>query len=376
MGRDIPLGRIAGIRIACSWTVVLIALLYTASLAQGQFPQQVPGLSQFEYWAAGAFGALLFFVSLLAHEMGHALVARREGVGVSGIDLWLLGGVAKLESSPETPGAELRISVVGPFTSAAVGLLFLGLHHVMSGDGGTDGLLAVVFAWLGFINLLLAGFNLLPAAPLDGGRVLAALLWMANGDEAAATTTAARVGQVLGALVTAVGAYFTFGGGASGGFWLLLVGFYILSSATNELRRAPLIRAVSGVNVAQVMTPAPAPVPAWSTVEQFLWDIDRSARYDAFPVADLAGRVTGLLTSSVVSHLHPDQWPMLQVSDVAFPLERVLQVRSDAGLLNTLQRLSSNALGDAVVLGADGRIVGLLNLKAAEQALAAQSVPG
>ncbi len=376
MRRDIPLGRIAGIRIGCSWTVLIIALLYTASLAQGQFPQQVPGLSSGEYWAAGGFGAFLFFVSLLAHEMGHALVARREGVGVSGIDLWLLGGVAKLESSPETPGAELRISAVGPFTSAAVGIAFIGLHQLLRGDGGTDGLLAVVFGWLGFINLVLAAFNLLPAAPLDGGRVLAAVLWMVKGDEASATATAARVGQALGGVLTAVGAYLSFGTGVTGGIWLLLVGFYILSSATNELRRAPLIRAVSGVTVDQVMTPAPAPVPGWSSVEQFLWHIDRSARYDAFPVADLAGRVTGLLTSSVVSSLHPDQWRHLQVDDVAFPLERVLQVPSGAALLSTLQRLAANQVGDALVLGADGRIVGLLNRRSVERSLASQMVPG
>ncbi len=375
MGRDIPLGRIAGIRIACSWTVVLIAALYTFSLAQGQFPQQVPGLSVAEYWAAGAFGALLFFVSLLAHEVGHALVARREGVGVTGIDLWLLGGMAKLESSPETAGAELRISAVGPFVSAGVGLGFLGLHHLLSG-GGTDGLLAVVFGWLGFINLVLAAFNILPAAPLDGGRVLAALLWMANGDEAAATASAARVGQALGWGLSGLGAYLFFGFQNEAGIWLLLVGFYILSAATAELRRAPLIKAVTGVQVGQVMTPAPAPVPGWSSVEQFLWNIDRSTRHDAFPVADPGGRITGLLTSSVVSQLRPDQWGQLRVDDVAFPIDRVLQVPAEAPVLGTLQRMAGTQIGDAVVLGSDGRVVGLLNGPSVERSLRDHAVAG
>lgn len=375
MGRNIPLGRIAGIRIACSWTVLIIAALYTASLAQGQFPSQVPGLSAIEYWAAGAFGALLFFVSLLAHELAHALVARREGVEVSGIDLWLLGGMAKLETSPETPGAELRISVVGPLTSAAVGLGFLGLHRLLQG-GGTDGLLAVVFAWLGFINLVLAAFNLLPAAPLDGGRVLAAVLWLVNGDEARSTAAAARVGQVLGSVVSGLGVFLLLGGSTgAAGIWLVLVGWYILASASAELRRAPLIRAVSGVSAGAVMTPVPPPVPDWTTVEQFLWDMDRSATYEAFPVADLGGRLVGLLTSSVVSSLRPDQWPQLRVSDVAFPLDRVLRVPADAALLSTLQRLASHPVADALVTGADGRVVGLLNRSAIEQALAHQAVP-
>jgi hypothetical protein len=242
----------------------------------------------------------------------------------------------------------------------------------MSGQG-TDGLIAVVFAWLGFINLVLAAFNLIPASPLDGGRVLASILWMVHGDEAKAATVAARVGQVVGGALTAVGVYLFLGGELAGaGIWLGLVGLFILSSASAELRRAPLIRAVSGVQVGHVMGPVPAPVGGWTSVEQFLWEIDRSARFDAFPVVDHTGRLTGLLTSSVVRSLRPEQWPQLRVSDVAFPLDLVMQVPVTAPVLPTMQKMLQHPVGDAIVLAPDGTIAGLLNRDVLHEALTAR----
>ena len=369
----------------------VIALLYTATLATGQFPARAPGLSSGLYWAAGAFGALLFFASLLAHEVGHALVARREGVGVSGIDLWLLGGMAKLETSPPSAGAELRISAIGPVTSGAVGLGFLALHHALGGTGifgggtGAPGsgdvavLLAIVFGWLGFINLLLAGFNLLPASPLDGGRVLAGLLWWRSGNEAASSATAARVGQLLGGGMAGFGTWLLLTGRGDSGLWLALVGWYILASASSELKRAPLMEALSGLRVGDAMSAPPPPVPDWFSIEQFLHGLDRSLPFLAYPVTGLDGRPTGLLTADAVRGLHATQWPSLRVSDVAFPIDRVLTVSPSEGLLNTLQRLGHRPVDRALVLSPAGHVVGLIDEESVRSGLgltAHAPVPG
>lgn len=382
MGRTFRIGRIAGIRIGCSWSVPLIAVLYTATLATGQFPARAPGLSSGLYWTAGAFGAVLFFASLLAHEVGHALVARHEGVGVSGIDLWLLGGMAKLETSPPSAGAELRISAIGPVTSGAVGLGFLGLHHalggtgILGGGGGAPGsgevavLLAIVFGWLGFINLLLAGFNLLPASPLDGGRVLAGVLWWQSGNEASSSATAARVGQVLGGAMAAFGTWLLVTGRGDSGLWLALVGWYILASASAELKRAPLIEALSGLQVGDAMSAPPPPVPDWFSIEQFLHGLDRSLPFLAYPIAGLDGRATGLLTADAVRNLNASQWPQLRVSDVAFPIDRVLTVSPHDDVLNTLQRLGHRPVDKALVLSPAGHVVGLIDEESVKFGLA------
>ena len=226
MGRELPLGRIAGIRIGMDWSVPIIALLYTWILATDRFPYEQPGLSDTAYWLAGIAGALLFFASLLAHEVGHAVVARREGIGVHRISLWLLGGLTHLESNAETPKAEIRIAAIGPLTSAAVGVLCIGVDWLVA-DTGTAGLLGHVFAWVGFLNLLLAAFNMIPASPLDGGKVLAGIIWSRTGSATGATVTAARVGMVAGAAMATYGIFNLDGGGF--GFWLVIVGVFIFS---------------------------------------------------------------------------------------------------------------------------------------------------
>ena len=176
MTASLRFGRVAGIPVGASWSALLIALLIAWSLGGQLLPAQVPGLAPAAYWLAGAAGAGLFLGSLLAHEIGHALVARRAGLRVRGITLWLLGGVAQLEDEPASPGDELRVAIVGPAVSLALAVGF-GLAAVALSVAGGPALAGVVVAWLALANAVLAVFNLLPAAPLDGGRVLRGLLW-------------------------------------------------------------------------------------------------------------------------------------------------------------------------------------------------------
>ncbi len=376
MGRDIPLGRIAGIRVGMSWLVPLIGLLYAVTLAENRFPFEVPGQSTAAYWAAGLGGALLFFGSLLAHEVGHALVARREGIGVQGISLWLLGGLAKLEHEARTAGAELRIAGVGPLTSAAVGAGFYLLHRALDGAGGAVELAANLFGWLALINLLLAAFNLLPGAPLDGGRVLGALLWLQSGDQTRAQRAAARVGQVLGAVLLAVGAMLTFGrgglggdGGGDNGIWLLFVGGYIFASASSELRSSASLGVLRGVRLGEVMDADPPVLPEWMTVGDLVTGAGAYAPHTAFPVQGLDGRITGLLTAEVVRASDPRLWNTLRLSDLAFPIARVQTASVDDPVLSTLQRARSGATDRVLVLQPDGRVAGVVGPESGERAM-------
>ena len=365
MGRDIPLGRIAGIKIGFSWTVVLVAGFYTISLATSRFPIEFPGLSTSDYWLAGVLGALLFFASLLAHELGHALVARREGVGVQGISLWLLGGMAKLESNPETAAAELRIAVVGPFTSAACGGLFFVLHQLFAG-AGLVGLAGTVFGWLAFINVLLAVFNMIPAAPLDGGRVLSALLWMRSGDPVAASMTAARVGQVVGGGMIALGVV-QINGAGDYGIGLLLVGFFIFSAAGAELRSAPVRAALDGIDVRQAMAADPPMAADWMSVDDFLRTLPAGTTHRAYPVQAFDGRVTGLLTADSIRSVPAEHWAGLKVNELAFPIDRIGVVRADEPLLDALSRSRPTATSMLLVVGDDGRVVGVVDPDTVDQ---------
>jgi Zn-dependent protease len=374
VGRDIPLGRIAGIRVGMSVTVPLVALLYAFTLAQNRFPITAPGHSDGSYWVAGVVGALFFFVSLLAHEVGHALVARREGIGVEGISLWLLGGVAKLEHEADNAGAELRIAAIGPLTSFAVGVVFWFFHEAVSGGTGLTELYVELFGWLAFINILLAAFNLLPGSPLDGGRVLSALLWMRTRDQTSAQVAAARFGQVLGAGLLGVGGLLFFGDHNPNGVFVLLVGGYILFNATAELRSSASMALLRGVRLSEVMDADPPVLPAWMTVHDLVATAHRHQPHTAFPVRDANGRISGVLTAEAVQASDPRTWPSLRLADLAFPVDRVQTGRTDDSVLVTLQRTRSSPSGRVLVLHPDGRVAGIAGNDVAERALQVQHI--
>jgi Zn-dependent protease len=252
MTASLRLGRIAGIQIGASWSVLFIALLIAWSLAGGILPVQAPGLEPSAYWLGALVATGLFFGSLLAHELGHAVVARRAGLRVRGITLWLLGGVAQLGDEPESPRDDLRV--------AAVAL----------GAVGAPTLATAVAAWLAVGNTALAVFNLIPAAPLDGGRVLRALLWRRHGNRTRAAVTATVAGQVAGFALIAFGLLgFLFGLGF-GDLWIALVGWFLVGAARQERDYTVARQGLEGLRVGDIMRPTPPPAPAWFTVDAFL----------------------------------------------------------------------------------------------------------
>ncbi|MEV0692951.1 site-2 protease family protein [Streptomyces sp. NPDC050388] len=284
------LGRIAGIRVGVHWSVLLVFGIIVFGLSQGRLPETYPGRAWAVYWAAGLCTAVVFFASLLAHELGHAVVARRNGVEVDDIVLWLLGGAARLRTEASSPGAELRIAGVGPLVSLLLGGLFAFGAWLLDLASG-PGVVVEMVAWTAGINVLLAVFNALPAAPLDGGRLLRAFLWWRTGDRLRATA----VGQVLGRLLVVLGLLAFLRTGAFGGLWLALIGWFLIVAATAEGRQAQLCGALAGVPVRDAMTPEPLAVPADTTVAGFLTDARYHYRHSAFPVTE-DGPPVGLVT--------------------------------------------------------------------------------
>ncbi len=235
MRNTITLGRVSGIPIGLHWSIALIAAFFTLGLSGTILPAAAPGFVTVAYFATAAAVTVALLASIIAHELGHSIVAQNNDVGVSGITLFALGGVAKLEREPDTPGAAARIALAGPAVSVAVGIAAL-LAGLAAGAAGASALITAGLTTIGAINLSLAVFNMLPALPLDGGRALQAAMWKRTGDKDQATISAASVGRYIGWAIVAYGAWQFAGGGS--GLWTMIIGWFILSSAKAESMRA------------------------------------------------------------------------------------------------------------------------------------------
>jgi Zn-dependent protease len=354
------LGRISGVRIGVHWSVLLIFGIIAFGLAQGRLPQVYPGHSPVEYWVAGLGAAVVFFASLLAHELAHAVVARRNGVVVDDIVLWLLGGVARLKSEASSPAAELRTAGVGPLVSLVLGGLFVLGAWLLAMVSAPE-LLVEVVAWLGGINLLLAVFNSLPAAPLDGGRLLRAFLWWRTGDRLRATAGATMAGRVLGWLLIGLGLVAFMRGGGLGGLWLALIGWFLIAAATAEGRQAQLRGVLAGVPVRDAMTRDPLTVPAALTVADLLADPLYRYRHSAFPVTGADGAPVGLVTLDGARQVPPENSGAVTVGEVMVPLSRTTVAGTDDSLADLLPRMEPGAEHRVLVMD-KGRLVGILSL--------------
>jgi Zn-dependent protease len=234
MNNSVRLGRIAGVDVGLHWSVLLIGGFLAVGLARRRFPAHAPGYSTAEYVAAAGVAALVFLAYVLAHELSHALVARREDIGVDGITLWVLGGVTRITSDATTPRAELAIAGAGPLTSLVLGVVMV-VTAVVFDAGAVSPLLVAVLSWLGVVNIVIAVFNALPGAPLDGGRLLHAFVWSRHGDRQRATRVASRAGSALGTILIGSGLVELAWGTAGGaGVWLAFIGWFLLTGARAE----------------------------------------------------------------------------------------------------------------------------------------------
>jgi Zn-dependent protease len=337
MKNTIKLGKLAGVTVELNWTVLVIAALVTLSVAGGILPAAAPGYETTQYIVGGVTAAVALLASILVHEWGHAIVAQRNGVRVERISLWAFGGVAQLEGEAETPRAEFLIAGIGPAISLVLGLALIYPASVVGG------LFGAVLGWLASINIILAVFNLIPGAPLDGGRLLHAWLWKRQGDRARATATATKAGRLVGTALIVLG-IIQFAAGGAGGLWTALIGWFLRGAATAEGRYSTIRSELQGVRVRDVMTPAGPPEGDWMSVAAF---IDRLAIADQRPVYFLTGfegTPSRLVTLQALAAVPIDERYTLSVRSIAQELDELPAVQADEPAADLFTKLSSRAL--------------------------------
>lgn len=355
---EIRLGRVAGFPVGLNWSVLIIAWLLTWSLATGGLPHGAPGHAEGTYWAAGAVAAVAFLASLLAHELAHAVVARRSGIEVTRITLWLFGGVASLSREPATPTADLRIAAAGPATSLALAGFF-GAASLAVEATAAPHILASVTGWLAGVNLMLGLFNLIPGAPLDGGRVLRAIVWRLRGDRHRAALVATSAGTIVGYGLIGLGlAQFLVVGGI-GGLWLVFIGWFLLSAARAEGAHERTRHALTGVTTVDAMTPATRAIPAWLPVADAIERHALTERIDAWPVEGFDGRVAGIVTIDDLRAVPVADRATTQVSAITTRTDALVQVPPTSTVIDLLDR--PDAAAGRPVLVADGdQVVGIV----------------
>ena len=357
MGGSIRIGRIAGIEISLHPSWFIIALLVTYSFAAGELPASYPKWQPALYWVVGAVISILFFSSVLAHELSHALVARRFGMRVRGITLFIFGGQATMEDEAKTPRQEAVMAAAGPLTSLAIGVVLTLLSGVFG-----DQTLAATVGWLGLINLALGLFNLIPGFPMDGGRILRALLWKVRGDQYAATRNAAMIGRLFGYLLIAGGVYLIFqGGNLFSGVWLALIGWFLSSAAESTVTQMSVERSLRGVKVREVMETD----PDWVTPNENVGHLvnERLLRGGArsFLVRHDDGGLAGIVTLSDVRRVSREDWEAARVTDIMTRHADLATIGPDAEVEEALKLLQEREVNQLPVVADDGReVLGLL----------------
>ncbi len=364
-GRSWRFARIAGIPIGVSpWWLVIVAL-FTWTLGASYFPDEVPGIAPPAAYALGLASTLLLFASILLHELGHAIVARSRGIGVAGIDLWLLGGVARMEGEAHSPEDELRYALAGPAVTGLILVGFVVLDLLL--PGSTPKWLRALVDYQVLINAFILGFNLMPAFPLDGGRVARALLWRRGGDMRRATETAAGFGRVFGFLLIFLGMLELFDG-APEGLWLGVIGFFIISAAGSQAMGAEIQAVFAGVTAAELMATPVVTIPADLSVEVAGADYFARYRYTAFPVIDAGSRLLGLITIDRVEALPAARRPLTRVADVV-DADPALSIPGDTDVARLLERPAFARVGRAVVVDAQRAPIGLVSITDVQRAM-------
>ena len=367
MNGNLTLGRLGGVEVRIHWSWLIVFALIVWSLQATVFPSQNPGLSGGVHLAMAVVAALLFFASVLLHELGHAWQARREGMEIDGITLWLFGGIAQFKGAFPSPGAEFRIAIAGPLVTLVLGVGFVSLAFP-----GLPSAVDGVAAWLGYINLFLLIFNLIPALPLDGGRVLRSALWRARGDLGWATRLAADIGRGFGYLFIALGVVMFIVQGSFGGAWLAFIGWFLLQAATAEARYVATDQALAGLQVRDLMVRNPVLVDPDITVGHFMDDVARSRRFTTYPVVDRSGRPLGLLAFSSVAAIPRSEWDARRVRESMIPFDEVPLLAESTRAVDALAELSSRPGANRGLVVDNGHLAGLLSITDVARALEAR----
>ncbi|HEY3580455.1 MAG TPA: site-2 protease family protein [Pyrinomonadaceae bacterium] len=360
MKAQIKLGRLFGVEIGLHYSWFIIAVLITLSLAQ-QFQLTNPAWSVSLRWGLGLITAVLFFASIIVHELSHALVAKARGLPVRSITLFALGGVAQMERDAGDAKTEFWMGIIGPITSFVIGVVCLVLALLLgwTPPGMPQTPVAAMLMWLGVINIGLALFNMIPGFPLDGGRVLRGLIWWITGNAQRATTIAARVGQIIAFLMIVYGVMQFFGGAGFNGLWLAFIGWFLLSASRESYAQMVIAEGLRGLRVGDVMSRDYPEVDAYANLQTFAEEhVMRTGR--RFFVVSLNGQPEGIITPAELAAVPRARWPYTTVADVMRPLDGVRTVRADTPVTEALQLMASHDLNQLPV-SVNGSLAGVIS---------------
>jgi Zn-dependent protease/CBS domain-containing protein len=360
-GQRIKLFKLLGFEVRIDWSWIIIAILIVWSLSKGLFPYYYKGLSTQTYWWMGIIGAAGLFVSIIVHEFSHSLVARKYGLPMKGITLFIFGGVAEMGDEPPSARAEFMMAIAGPLSSILIALIFYGIHAAGKQAGLAEPINGVV-GYLGWINAILAGFNLLPAFPLDGGRVLRSILWGVKKNLRWATYVSSRIGSGFGILLIVLGVVQLFRGNFIGGMWWFLIGMFLQGAAKASYQQLLTRRALEGEPISRFMKTDPVTVPPSISLERLVEDYIYRYHFKMFPVIENSDRLLGCVTTKQIKEIPRDEWRQKTVGEIAARCspENTIEPLADAmKALSVMKQTGTSRL--MVVEG--GRLVGIIALK-------------
>ena len=352
MGSAFNIGKVFGIQLRLHYTWFIIFTLVTVSLV-------FPAWSQWDYWVMGIVTSLLFFASVVAHELAHSLVGKANGIPIRSITLFIFGGIAQMTREAARPGAEFKMAAAGPVCSLAIGGLFLMVSRFT--PGVTEPVITMI-QWLAYINFALAAFNLLPGFPLDGGRVFRSILWRATGNYTRSTRIATQMGRGVGYLFIVGGILIAFlqpfGLYWFSGLWLAFVGWFLENAASASYRQAQWREVLHGVSAAQVMTSDIPVVPSDITVNRLVQEHVFPSGRHCFMVVD-EGRLNGILTLHNIKSVSQQHWEVTQVKDIMTPVDKLKVAHLDQDALSILEQMDENNINQIPVVS-EGRVIGLI----------------
>ena len=359
-GKRISLFKILGFEVKLDLSWFILAILITWSLAKGFFPHYFKDLPNATYWWMGVAGTLGLFISIVLHELSHSLVARSYGIPMKGITLFIFGGVAEMDDEPPSPKAEFMMAVVGPLASLVIALLSYQIH-IFGKQYGWSVPINGIFLYLGFINLALAIFNLLPGYPLDGGRMLRSALWYWKKNIRWATRISSQIGAAFGLGLIMLGVISFIFGNIIGGIWWVLIGFFLRNASQMSYQQLFVRKALEGEQVRRFMKTDPITVSASTSINELVEDYFYKYHFKMYPVLDNS-KLIGFVNTHMVKEIPKENWKLRKVGEIASACSDENCVRPDADAMDAISKMSRTGNSRLLVLE-DGKLVGIITLK-------------
>ena len=355
MQNSFQVGKLFGISIRIDYTWFVIFVLVASSLSSLYFPGVYADWSPPTYWFMGIVTALIFFASVLAHELAHSLVSKARGVPVQSITLFIFGGVARISDEPKTPASEFWMALAGPATSIGIGMVF-GVLYLATGRGKTP--VAALAAWLSYINLFVAALNLIPGFPLDGGRILRSAIWKITGNLRKATRIASILGRAVAYMFILLGIWRAVSGNLFGGIWIAFIGWFLENAASSSYRQVALREMLQGMKVSDVMISDCPRLPRGLTIKELVDEYIFRTTLRCFPVVD-DGHVLGVITLQHVKEIPRERWETTRVEEAMTPFDEMKAVRMDDDLHTIMQRMAEEGANEFPVVE-DGKLMGVV----------------